>query len=260
MEQILLLQAKAGVGASYMVYDDVVFKRPPLDVMDTGDGMNAVPVIIGSNLDEMRYWTSIGSEPVLQKSDTDVIADLEPVLGANASNALKVYKSECPTYYDAIVTLSGDLAFRIPSIRLAEVNSRRQSTFMYLFAYRSTTKGPTGLEYGSAHSMELPFVFGVNYPDVFTVTGPKKDWGELSDQMIAAWTNFARSGDPNGTGVPTWPRYDATTRATMEFNVPESKVVNDPMSAARKSWADVPSDKLISELGLWGNLIDTKTH
>jgi para-nitrobenzyl esterase len=160
-----------------------------------------------------------------------------------------------PTYYDAVVTMAGDIAFRMPSIRIAEANSQHQPTYMYLFMYRSTTRGQTGLEYGSAHSMELPFVFGVEYPDVLAVTGPKKEWRNLMEEMTTAWTNFAHTGDPNGANLPSWPKYDATARATMDFGAPESKAVNDPYSAEREAWGDVPSGKLLEALGFWRKLL-----
>jgi para-nitrobenzyl esterase len=57
----------------------------------------------------------------------------------------------------------------------------------------------------------------------------------LGRQASAAWTAFARTGDPNDAkaGLPHWPRYDAASRATMVFNV-KSRVENDPYAEFRK--------------------------
>ena len=44
--------------------------------------------------------------------------------------------------------------------------------------------------------------------------------------MTAAWSNFARRGDPNGPGVPAWPAYRLDRKATMVFDL-ESQARTD---------------------------------
>jgi len=73
--------------------------------------------------------------------------------------------------------------------------------------------------------------------------------------MTSAWTNFARSGDPNGASVPPWPRYDDEKRSTMEFAAQHSKAVDDPFSAERLAWTDVPTKKIFDALGLFEKLL-----
>ena len=38
--------------------------------------------------------------------------------------------------------------------------------------------------------------------------GPLPEHIALSDELSAQWINFANSGDPNGEGLPQWPKYN----------------------------------------------------
>ncbi len=97
-------------------------------------------------------------------------------------------------------------------------------------------------DYGAMHSIEIPFVFGVlGAQDVIAVTGRSPGLRKLTEQMQDAWIHFARTGNPNTPGLPRWPRYDETRRATMELGV-ECRTVEDPYSVERRSWVGIAFD------------------
>jgi para-nitrobenzyl esterase len=50
---------------------------------------------------------------------------------------------------------------------------------------------------------------------------------EMSTNMSSAWANFARTGNPNHSGIPNWPAHDRSKRSTMIFNTP-CVVKDDP--------------------------------
>jgi para-nitrobenzyl esterase len=70
------------------------------------------------------------------------------------------------------------------------------------------------------------------------MTGAGEDRYALQDKMSAAWTEFARTGNPNHPGLPTWPAFNTSERATMIFDN-ECKVVNDPNGPERKALAEL---------------------
>ena len=68
--------------------------------------------------------------------------------------------------------------------------------------------------YGAYHSGDLAYAFG----NVGLVGVNWTDWDrELSRTMSTYWTNFARTGNPNGDGLPVWPRYAVAQDESLEF-------------------------------------------
>src|SRR5439155_1239801 len=79
------------------------------------------------------------------------------------------------------------------------------------------------------HGTDVPLVFGTKIPPEFIGTGQEVD--ALSETMMRAWLNFARTGNPSQEGLE-WPRYDAVNRLNMIFDAP-CRVAADPDPIAR---------------------------
>lgn len=104
------------------------------------------------------------------------------------------------------------------------------------------------------HGLECAFVFHVDTTVACLYVGPKGSWTHLSDQMVQACTQFARSGDPNDPLLPRWPTYDTAQRSTMEFGR-HSDVVLDPYGMERRAWAAVLTERFESNEAV--NLTET---
>jgi para-nitrobenzyl esterase len=96
-----------------------------------------------------------------------------------------------------------------------------QPTYLYFFdharplgADQTYSEVDTPDKLGTFHSSEYPYIFGTL--DVLSRNWTADDRA-LSARLQAYWTNFARSGNPNGNGLPQWPKFDAGGAVTMQL-------------------------------------------
>jgi para-nitrobenzyl esterase len=68
------------------------------------------------------------------------------------------------------------------------------------------------------HSDDIEYVFGTL--DTRPGETVRDEDRKLSEAMMSYWTNFAKTGDPSGKGVPNWPKYDATDNSVLHLNSP----------------------------------------
>ena len=90
---------------------------------------------------------------------------------------------------------------------------------------------------GAFHCVDICFWFH-NTDLMLTHTGGGAKPRKLSDKMAGALVQFMKTGDPNGKGLPAWPKYTSANGETLVLNdVCEAK--NDPDREARKGLPSV---------------------
>ena len=186
------------------VIDGYVLREPPFNAFAAGRG-NDIDLLIGSNADEGLEFVgkrniTVATLPDLLRQDfpSFIVSLIGPKTPANDKEAL-----------DAFVAFEGDMRFGWDMLAWARLHAAtRRNTFLYRFAHT-----PPG-EHGARHGVEMQYVFG--HPN------PKAPWTDadrkLSQAMAAYWTNFAKTGDPNGPGLPAWPTFKRGEQALLIGN------------------------------------------
>jgi len=157
-----------------------------------------VPHLLGTNDFEASNWESVIAAPQA------VLDTLTPEV-REAVVALYGDGSDAPDLTDIVAGMITDRICTEPARHVARYHARRGApVFRYRFAYV-----PEALRdrlRGVGHAYEQPFVFDT-LDAVKGWSGLKTENDSRTANMVGRyWTNFARTGDPNGGGLPTWPR------------------------------------------------------
>ena len=157
--------------------------------------------------------------------------------GPDADAALKLYRNMLPgaSAGDRLIAALTGSNFSVRTWLYAERRAAKGGAPVYHYSLDWPSPFAGG-RMGAHHAMDLPFVFDTT--DVPLSTKGADGAPELAAVMAATWAAFARNGTPGNPAIPTWPAYDATTRATMVFDT-RCRVVNDPLRDARLLWSRV---------------------
>lgn len=170
---------------------------------------NDTPIIVGDVSDEAAGFGTHKTEPAA------FISEVRRGYGKHADAILAVYPHATEAEATRSATqLRSDTTFDWGQYTWARLESTdgRHKAFVYWFD-RPTARDPNG----SSHGQEVAYVFG--NLGVGGRPPPTESDRVISEQMQSYWVNFAKGGDPNGPGLPTWPAFTPESPLVMRMGV-----------------------------------------
>jgi para-nitrobenzyl esterase len=217
-----------------------IVKRSPLDAVTQGN-TKGIDLMIGSMANELSYWSFYDTEDyhICDQTTTDnIFLSIKPEASSQFMEMYDLYQQnpERAGYAegDLILTMEDDYVFRAPAIQLAEAQSKVANTYLYRVDYPVNLPEYPCQNNRSPHGSELPFVFGkineTSGTDFIGLTRDRQDTAvreRLMNEMMMAWVNFAKTGNPNGESLPNWNLFTSESQPTMRFGI-TSKLENAP--------------------------------
>ena len=196
------------------VLDGAIIPQHPFDPAAPAISAS-VPMIVGTNLNE--FVTNINHPDGEGMTGAELVTRVRGAYGERAEQVVAVFRERAPQAkpFDIWSRISA-APVRKSAIEQCSRKAAQNAAPAYLYWFTWQTPVLDGRP-RAFHCAELPFVFN-NAERCETMTGGGPESVALAHRMSDAWVRFARTGDPNGPGLPHWPSFDARRASTMIFD------------------------------------------
>jgi para-nitrobenzyl esterase len=185
-----------------------------------------VPIMIGNNSAE------IGG-PFVNASKSK--EELFSLFGKLADEAKAAYDPDSKkTFAEVQTRFNTDKVWAEPARFTASIFAKNgDPSYIFLFSYVPAAM-KARMPFGPGHGTDISFAFdNLRAPNGATISPEDK---EVAKMMNAYWVNFAKTGNPNGTGLPKWPVYSSKKNQILDIQS-DGKAVGKP--DPRKARLDV---------------------
>jgi para-nitrobenzyl esterase len=212
-----VLQAAMKMQPWFSPIVDGYFLPEPAAAVYAAGKQAPVPLLAGWNADEVRAGIVLAKQKPTAQTFTE---EAGKRFGEHAAAILKAYPaSNDAEAMESAAALANDTFIGYSTWKWLEMHAKTTDAPVYRYSFDRKIPVPanhkvngvpaTSADVGARHAGEIEYVFGA-----LKLSLPNVPWEAadrtLSDAMTTYWANFARTGNPSGSGLPEWPRYDET--------------------------------------------------
>lgn len=237
-EQLLEATAKPGQPWFTPTVDGYFFPKSPFEIYAAGEQVH-IPLLAGVNSEESGYFGVLGREKPTVENYRKALERLYPGKG---EEVFKLYPASNETeVMDAAQALASDRFIAYSTWKWVDLATKTggKPTYYYLYARprppmrpemgdaqpglagdvvrgQQAAANPRPQSRGAVHSAEIEYAMGnLELNKIYAWT---PDDHKVSQVMQDYFANFIKTGNPNGKGLPNWPKFGEGQRIVIDVN------------------------------------------